>query len=214
MKIAVTSCLRVCLLFAFLYSATPVFAQQPSVSLRDHNLFSAGHAGAFVEGLYDAYYPYRLLHLRGNFGLGAPANLDGELVMLNGRFYQTKSTGVTTAMVDTGKTPYATVCYFRVDKVLKPAKPLTKEQLYRYIDSALSDQNGMYAIHIVGLFKSVRTRAFPPVYQKPYTPIAQMLDKQAFFSFENIQGDFVGFRLPDYMHGPCHKRLPFSFYFG
>ena len=60
------------------------------------NLFSAGYAAGFIGGLYDAYYPYTKLKQHGDFGLGAPANLDGEMIMLHGKCYQTQFTGKTT----------------------------------------------------------------------------------------------------------------------
>lgn len=200
--------LKSALLLTLVFGASTTFAQQ---TIPDHNLYSAGHAGSFVSGLYDAYYPYKQLEQHGNFGLGAPDHLDGELMMLDGKYYQTRYTGITTRLADTGKTPYATVCFFKADKIYKPGKPLTKAALFSYLDSVLNNQNGMFAIHIKGTFKTVRTRAFPPVMQKPYVPIAAILDKQVFFTFDKIEGDFIGFKLPGYLEGPAISGYHFHF---
>jgi len=204
MKPPVKPYLRVWALIFFIFNALPSFAQkQDSLLNAGHNLFSAGHAGSFVGGLYHAFYPYKQLEKHGNFGLGAPDKLDGELVMLNGKYYQSRSTGITTQLADTGQTPYATVCFFKADKIFKPGMPLNKAALFKYLDSVLNNPNGMYAIHISGNFKYVKTRAFPPVSGKPYLPLAAMLDRQKFFEFNNIQGDFIGFKLPEFMEGPA-----------
>lgn len=194
------------LVFAACY-ALPTFAQQNA----ERNLFSAGHAGAFVEGLYDAFYPYKELEKHGDFGLGAPDKIDGEFMMLNGKYYQTRHTGITTPLSDTGKTPYAAVCFFHADRAIKLNKQLTKSQLFACIDSMLNDQNGIYAIHITGNFKQIKTRAFPPATQKPYTPLAKMLQKQSFFSFDDVKGDLIGFKIPEFMQGPAISGYHFHF---
>lgn len=165
------------------------------------NLYSAGYASAFIGGLYDAWYPYKKLHQHGNFGLGAPAKLDGELMMLNGKLYKTEYTGKTVPIDDAGETPYAVVCFFHAAKIYKPAGALNKAALFKYMDSVLTNQNGIYAIRVTGKFKYVKTRAFEPVQQKPYVPLAAMLDKQHFFEFNTIKGDLIGYKLPLYMEG-------------
>jgi acetolactate decarboxylase len=185
-------------------------AQQKNVNSQD-NLFSAGYAAAFIGGLYDAWYPYKKLKQHGDFGLGAPAKLDGELIMLNGKLYKTQYTGKTTLINEADETPYAVVCFFHASKVYKPGKQLNKTTLFKYLDSLLTDQNGIYAIHISGNFKYVKTRAFPPVQQKPYVPLAAMLDKQHFFEFNTIKGDLVGYKLPVFMEGPHISGYHFHF---
>jgi acetolactate decarboxylase len=175
-----------------------------------NNLYSAGHASAFIGGLYDGYFPYPQLKTHGNFGLGAIDKMDGELTMLNGNLYQTQFTGKT-RLISTGKTPYAVVCFFKPGKVFHVNSQLDKTTLYKYLDSVLTDRNAMYAIHISGNFGYVKTRAFPPVDHKPYVPLAEMLDKQHFFEFSNIKGDLVGYRLPAFMEGAHISGYHFHF---
>ena len=64
-------------------------------ALKSNTLFTTGHAGAFIGGLYDGYYTYENLKQHGNFGLGAPDKLDGELIILDNEIYQTQSIGKT-----------------------------------------------------------------------------------------------------------------------
>ena len=168
----------------------------------NNTLFTVGHAGAFIGGLYDAFYPYTELKKHGNFGLGAPDKLDGELLILNNKIYQTQASGKTFEIKDTGLTPFAIVNHFKADTILKVVAPMNKQRLYAYLDSVLPKQNNIYAIHVKGMFSAVQTRAFPAVTQKPYIPLANMLSLQRFFKFNNVEGDLVGYRIPAYMEGP------------
>ncbi|MDB5018252.1 MAG: alpha-acetolactate decarboxylase [Mucilaginibacter sp.] len=195
----------------FIYTAGFKANAQTKAKDVNDNLFSAGYAAGFIGGLYDAFYPYKKLLQHGDFGLGAPAKLDGELIILNGKMYQTQFTGKTTPMSDTGKTAYAVVCFFHADKTLKPGRVMNKTTLFKYLDSVLDNQNGIYAIHISGRFNYVKTRAFPPVQQKPYLPLAAMLDRQHFFEFHNISGDFVGYKLPAFVEGAHISGYHFHF---
>jgi len=170
--------------------------------LTHKTLFTAGHAGAFIGGLYDGYYPYSQLKQHGNFGLGAPDKLDGELLMLNGKIYQTQAGGKTFEVKDTALTPFAVVNFFTTDKSLTIPGPMSKDQLYACLDSLMPNTNGIYAIRIKGKYNLVKTRAFPPVTKAPYLPLAQMLPLQHFFNYNSAEGCLVGYRIPAYMEGP------------
>lgn len=182
-----------------------------NIFAQSNNLYSAGYASAFIGGLYDGYFTYSQLRTHGDFGLGAIDKMDGELTMLQGKIYQTQFTGKTQLINDKDKTPYAVVCFFHAGKVVHLNSQWDKTRLYKYLDSLLTDQNGMYAIHIKGNFSYVKTRAFPPVAVKPYLPLAEMLDKQHFFEFNNISGDLVGYRLPAFLEGAHISGYHFHF---
>lgn len=183
-------------------------AQQKDSTNR--TLYTAGHAGAFIGGLYDGFYPYSQLMWHGDFGLGAPDKLDGELLMLNGRIYQTQSTGKTTELKK-GVTPFAVVNFFHADQSFRIPAGLTKERLFAWLDSIFPKQNYIYAIHIRGAFKRIKTRAFPPVTQKPYQPLASMIGLQHFFNLDQISGDLVGYRIPEFMEGANISGYHFHF---
>jgi acetolactate decarboxylase len=177
---------------------------------KNNTLYTAGHASAFIGGLYDAVYPYTKVLQHGDFGLGAPDKLDGEVLVLDGKIYQTQSTGKTFEVKNTELTPFAVVNFFKGQKTAKTARKMTKNDLFSYLDSLLSNQNGIYAIKITGSFNTVKTRAFPPV-KKPYVPLADMLPLQHFFTFENVKGTLVGYRIPAFMDGPNITGYHFHF---
>ncbi|MFH0845727.1 MAG: acetolactate decarboxylase, partial [Pseudomonadota bacterium] len=48
---------------------------------------------AFVEGIYEQKIPFTEVKKHGDFGLGTFDNLDGEMVMVDGKIYQINSDG-------------------------------------------------------------------------------------------------------------------------
>src|SRR3569833_3543520 len=108
------------------------------------NLYSAGYASAFIGGLYDAWYPYKNLHQHGDFGLGAPAKLDGELIMLNGKLYKPQYTGKTSPVSDADQTPYAVVCFFKAKLSFCLGWLFCLVVLFKYLDSVLFFSFGFF----------------------------------------------------------------------
>lgn len=173
----------------------PLSAQQKKTNI----MYQYGIADAFLAGLYNGNLTVKEMKKHGNFGLGAPDLLDGELIILDGKAYQTKSTGATTVMADTAKIPLVLSTNFKPDTVFYIDKATDKKETFKLIDQYLTKRNGLYAIKITGDFNLVKTRAFPPVSKEPYLPLANMLEKQAFFTMEKIKGTLVGFKLPQYL---------------
>ncbi|KIO75461.1 hypothetical protein TH53_20520 [Pedobacter lusitanus] len=164
-----------------------------------NTLFTVGIGGGLIGGLYDGFYPYKLLKKHGDFGLGAPDKLDGEIMVFQGKVYKTQHTGKTIPVDDQDLTSFSMVNFFHADRTLTPPKGLNKTALFHYLDSVLTNVNGMYAIHVKGKFKMVKTRAFPPVKAHQHTPLAEMLNLQQFFNHQDCQGDLIGYRLPYFM---------------
>src|SRR6218665_325787 len=93
-------------LFIILYFlSNDLFAQTHKPS----HLYTFGHASAFIGGLYEAHITYGEIKPFGNFGLGAPDKLDGEIVIFNNKFYQTQSSGKTFEVKDTETAPFVII---------------------------------------------------------------------------------------------------------
>ena|SRR5712672_1092462 len=58
-----------------------------------HTLFQVSISGALVAGVYDQEVSVKSILEHGDFGLGTFANLDGEMIVLDGRVYQVQGTG-------------------------------------------------------------------------------------------------------------------------
>lgn len=130
----------------------PVFAKAQQQPAEYRHLFTAGVASGLMGGLYDGFYPIDSLKTKGDFGLGAPDKLDGELLVLNGKVYQTQYTGKTFEVADHHhRIPFCMVNFFRANTVIHVPNSMDKVTFYHYLDSIMPNVNGMYAIHIVDL---------------------------------------------------------------
>ncbi|WP_428232605.1 acetolactate decarboxylase [Flavobacterium sp.] len=166
-----------------------------------NKLYNFGVIDAFIGGLYKGTLPIKQLKLKGDFGLGAPDLLDGELTMLDGKAYQTKSTGETVVLEDEHKTSFSSVTFFKSDTTFF-VKPIVEHKiLLEQIAQSLKNKNAMYAIKITGNFDDIKTRAFPPVKTKPFPKLATILEKQQFFEYENTAGTLIGYYFPEYLNG-------------
>jgi acetolactate decarboxylase len=166
----------------------------------NNTLFQISTISALMNGVYDGTMTFKDLESHGNFGIGTFEALDGEMVGLDGQFYQVKSDGVAYPVSDSMKTPFAEVAFFAPLEsiVLNEISNLTMVQ--NYLDSKLVTKNIFYAIRIDGTFDYVKTRSVP-AQKKPYPTLSEAVKGQKVFEFQNVSGSLVGFRCPDYVKG-------------
>ncbi|CAN5727664.1 acetolactate decarboxylase [soil metagenome] len=148
---------------------------------------------ALVEGHFDGGYAVRDLEKHGDFGLGTFNELDGEMVVLEGRVYQASGFGDAHVPGRDAHTPFAFVTQFRPEKSLSLTGPLSPTELQAIVDGFYPE--GILAIHVRGSFPVLDARSFDPE-QKPYHPLAEISEHQHRFSFGPVQGDLVGYRMP------------------
>lgn len=176
-----------------------------------NRLFQYGVADAFVGGLYRGTMPVGDLKLKGDFGLGAPDMLDGELTVLDGKVYQTKATGETFEKENDFKTSMSFVTFFKADTTINVESQIDEDALLELVGGLLTNKNAMYAVKISGEFSHVRTRAFPPVEKEPFPVITTIFHRQKFFDFSDTEGTLIGFHLPEYLNGINSKGFHFHF---
>ncbi len=164
------------------------------------NIFQVSVIRATVEGLYDGVMTFGDLKDRGDFGIGTFERLDGELVALDGEFYQLMADGTARVAEDSMKTPLATVTYFDADKNLSIDEEMNFSELESYLDKHIPTKNIFYAIRIDGTFDYIKTRAVP-AQEKPYPPLAEAVKEQTTLEFNDMEGTIVGFRYPDFAQG-------------
>jgi len=175
-----------------------VFSQ---VTRKKTILFQYGIADAFVYVLSTGEYPVGQLKREGDFGLGAPDLVDGELTMSNGVVYQTKATGRTIVAPVSLRSSLAFVCFFRPDTSFIISGASGQKDVLERLTEYLQNKNGMYAIRISGLFHHVRARAFPAVTGDSFPPLSSILDRQHFFDYEQVHGVLIGYRMPAWLGG-------------
>lgn len=182
------------LAFAFLFLAAGCRAAPAD------RLTQVATIDALLAGAYDGYLPLAELARHGDLGLGTFHALDGEMILLDGRFYQVRADGRVYRPDLAGKTPFACVTDFAPDLSASLAGPLDQDSLAERIEELLPEANGFCAFTVAGRFRRVRTRSVP-AQSKPYPPLAAVTEHQAVFDLEDVQGTLVGFRAPDFVRG-------------
>lgn len=162
-------------------------------------LFQVAAFNTFSEGNYSGYMSYAELETHGDFGMGTLDGLDGEMLALNGVFYQIPSDGVPVEIPPTATTPYATITYFGTDLTLTVSN-LNYTQLKAEIDAALPSQDAIYAIKVTGTYDYAQTRS-PQKQTQPYPMLTDALKTQSVFALGNVSATAVGFWFPNSMSG-------------
>jgi acetolactate decarboxylase len=165
-----------------------------------HTLFQTSTVDALLEGKYEGDVSFAELGDRGDFGLGTFDALDGEMICLDGSFYQVKSNGVAYAVDDKARTPFAVVTVFEPDTSQMLSKPIDLEALCAYLDRVIGGGTTCCAIRVDGHFEYIRTRSVPRQ-RKPYPPLVEVVKHQPTFQLRDVSGSLVGFRFPDYAQG-------------
>jgi acetolactate decarboxylase len=181
-------CLALCLAASALHAA------------ESGRLFQTSTLQALMTGVYDGDLTFQALARHGDFGLGTFDALDGEMIALDGAFYQIKADGCVSPVTGAMKTPFAAVTFFKAGITHLIEAPLNYRQLLDYVDRLLPSLNLPYAVKVDGHFSSAKTRSIPRQ-QKPYPPLAAAAEKQAVFELANVKGVIVGFRFPAYLAG-------------
>lgn len=184
--------IRVTMLLACFLSFIGVFAQKGVVT-------TYSTIDALLSGLYDGTFTVKELKQRGNFGIGTFHTLDGEMLMLKGKVYQIKANGLSYAVGDTTRIPWATVSFFNGGQQHELPDSLTYSAFQKKMDNLILSPNLFYAIWLEGTF-SIKVRSVP-AQTKPYPEMTQVVGKQSIFNYQNVRGTLIGFRCPPYVKG-------------
>jgi acetolactate decarboxylase len=172
----------------------------PSRKAAGDELYQISTVSALVEGVFDGVRSYGEIRRHGNFGLGTFDALDGEMIALDGRFYQIRSDGSVHPVRDEMTTPFACVIPFHASR--KAALPDCRDfaEFAAAADRSLQSENIFYAIRVDGFFPYVRARSVP-AQAKPYPRLAEVAKHQTVFELRNLRGAMIGFRFPHYTEG-------------
>jgi len=162
-------------------------------------LFIAGSYGAIQRGVYDGALTVADLKQHGGFALGTFNSIDGEMLGLDGKYYQIGVQGKINPVDDAWTTPYATVTFFRPDKVIEISKPLGYQELQAYLNSQLPTPNIFYAMKVTGKFDLIKARSLTKL-SKPYpaTPYATITQNEPTFEFSNVESTMAVIVSPSY----------------
>lgn len=175
------------------------FAGCKTAQAEGKTLYITGGYGPLTRGVYDGSTTIADLRRNGDFALGTFSGIDGELIALNGTYYQIGVQGKVRPADDTWTTPNASVTFFKPDKVITISQPLDYRGLQSYLNSQLPTPNIFYAMKLTGKFEWIKARSLTRL-TRPYpaTPYATITANEPTFEFRNVEGALVIFVSPDY----------------
>lgn len=159
-------------------------------------LYQLSTVGALCEAVYDSSTSCAALAQHGDFGLGAFNRLDGELIIIDGLFYQVSPDGSAHQARDNQQVAFATITSIAGSTVQQSKlENCDQTALKAFIDCKARSTNLFYALRAHGSFKSIALRSVV-CQHRPYPAFKDVAAHQAEFEFQNITGTLVGFRAP------------------
>jgi acetolactate decarboxylase len=134
----------------------------------------------------------------GDFGIGTFNNLDGEMIVLDGKIYQALADGTVRPADLAGTTPFAAVTFFAEDGRLDRLTVATLDDLDEQLNRKLPRRNSPYALRITGEFAELTIRSVP-AQSPPFEPLVEVVKHQVTWQHRNIRGTLVGLRCPEWM---------------
>ena len=171
-------------------------ALSEGLDLDHHSLFQVSTSGALVEGLYQGAVTVGDLRRHGDLGLGTFEELDGEMVLVDGRCYRVGSDQSVSEVPDERLTPFATVVSFVADEVHDLESVASWDDLTSRLDTLRRSDNDFVAWRIRGHVDELRLRA--ACRHASGTPLVDAIADQAVFGVDDIDAVLVGFWSPAY----------------
>jgi len=177
------------------------FAAFYELTLPEQNtLYQLSAFNVFSAGNFEGNITYAELVKHGDFGIGTLNGLNGEMIAINGKFYQIPTDSPPREIDSIEKTPYATVTFFSSDYTFQVNNVSSYLQLTEDINATLPNYNAIYAIKVHGFFDSAKTRSIP-TQTKPYPTLTEAVKNQTVFNLNGVSGTAVGFFFPESMNG-------------
>lgn len=161
-----------------------------------HGAFQVSTSGALVDGLYQGAVTVGDLRTHGDLGLGTFEDLDGEMVVVDGRCYRVRGPGDVSEVPDDALTPFATVVEFSVDHAHDLDDVTSWSDLITRLDELRDTDNEFFAWRIHGEFDRLELRA--ACRHASGTPLVEAVQDQVVFSIAEARATLVGFWSPDY----------------
>ncbi len=183
------------LLVVLLSSCAMLPPERPDIIVQNSTI------SALSAGVYDGYTTFGTLRRYGDFGIGTFDRLDGEMIAVEGNFYQIRDNGLAYPVSDSMKTPFAAVTFFSPEIKLNLPKGLSYNELRDRQSYYIDSPNMFYAIKIQGAFSSLKVRSVP-AQDPPFRRLDHVLaTEQKVYEFSLVKGTMVGFFCPQYASG-------------
>jgi acetolactate decarboxylase len=167
------------------------------LDVADSEILQVSMIEALLDGCYDGDVTVGDLKGRGNFGLGTLQGLDGELVVVDGEFWNIGYDGVARLAPDDTGVPFAAIVTFTEEKRFTLTGPIPRTELEDILVEHLDDPAGCSALRLNGTFGPVTFRSVARQ-EPPYRPLADVIaTDERLFTRDELAGTMVGFHFPD-----------------
>ncbi len=136
----------------------------------------------------------------GNLAIATMDRLDGEMQMIDGVVYQACADGRLRLPKDDETIPFGTIAEFTPEQELRLDAIPCFEDFEARMQTECPGLNLPLAVHLTGVFRHVKVRVVKRQ-EKDGIGLAEAARNEAVFEFDDVPGDMVGFRLPDYVQG-------------
>jgi acetolactate decarboxylase len=161
-----------------------------------HTIYQVSTATALVEGIYQGAVRVGKLREHGDLGLGTFEDLDGEMVIVDGQFFQVRSDGSVQEVDDNVLSPFAVITQFSPEPAVMLDECPDMSRLTSRFDNLRHSDNVFFALRVDGKFDYVHTRAMCRTQEG--VPLIRAAAVQPEFEFRDISGTFAGFWTPEY----------------
>lgn len=173
----------------------------------DHNkgkYYQVSTLQALALGFSKPVITVEELLMHGDLGLGTFEDVDGEMIVLDGKCHRALNNGDVIPAEDERGVPFASVCRFHSHRMERLGEMDTIERLKEWLTLRIEEEfglNSMYAVRIDGEFSKVDARSESGTKARHVTLKDALSVTQKAFVFENIKGSLVCVYYPDYMDG-------------
>ena len=171
-----------------------------SVTKAGDTLLQVSTIDALMKGIFDGKVTFGELKKKGDFGIGTLDNLDGEMLALDGKFYQIDSKGTVKPIPDEAETPFAAMVFFEGEKTVEMKGVESLAKLQEKLDAEVPSPNLFHAVKVTGKFSSLNLRSVPRQ-EPPFRTLPEVAKEQSLFNLKEVSGTLVGFRCPEYVKG-------------
>ncbi len=174
--------------------ATKETAQEHANELYHYSIWAA-----LVNKVYEGNLTVKEAKTHGDLGLGTYNGVDGELVLLDGIFYQIPYTGKAMIKNDSDHIAYLNATFFNKDLSFELNDKINYDSLRNLLRQHFPSRNFFYAFKIHAEFDSLKLGSFYKQ-ERPYLEtLGSLMPGRPTFDHRNISGTMVGFFCPDFI---------------
>ncbi len=156
---------------------------------------------SLLIGLYNGLFPVSHICSYGDFGIGCPDAMEGEMLINNGECYVAPAGRQPRLMGQDEKVAFAQMAWFVPSVSLSVSSIRNKDELTSILLQHAKTANLFIGFRLTGNFTSVKIRQPPSGLESPYPPLVEVLKEQTEVTHSAMRGTILGFWTPPQYQG-------------